>query len=178
ADLTAQPAGTFEAANLTFWHKKLDGSGMQAMLPPVVQHLWAQYRSCRADLLILADDGELHPGPTIYDSFWIATPAWRPSPAPSPATTAWRAPSSAGTTWRCFRPAPAGSGRPVPTASSAASTSKMAGNGTPTARRCGRSAGSTGSWGRPRRSGARCTGPMCPGARSGSGTAAAPTASC
>jgi hypothetical protein len=33
--------------------------------------LWAQYRSCRADLLILADDGEIHPGPTIYDSFWI-----------------------------------------------------------------------------------------------------------
>jgi hypothetical protein len=71
ADLTAQPAGTFEAANLSFWQQKLDGSGLQATLPPVVQHLWAQYRSCRADILILADDGELHPGPTIYDSFWI-----------------------------------------------------------------------------------------------------------
>jgi hypothetical protein len=71
ADLTAQPAGTFEAANLSFWRQKLDGSGMQAILPPVVQHLWAQYRSCRADILILADDGEFHPGPTIYDSFWI-----------------------------------------------------------------------------------------------------------
>lgn len=71
ADLTAQPAGTFDAANLSFWRQKLDGSGMQAILPPVVQHPWAQYRSCRADLLILADDGELHPGPTIYDSFWI-----------------------------------------------------------------------------------------------------------
>lgn len=71
ADLTAQPADTFEGANLDFWRQKLDGSGMQATLPPVVQHLWAQYRSCRADLLILADDGEIHPGPTIYDSFWI-----------------------------------------------------------------------------------------------------------
>ena len=71
ADLTAQPAATFEQANLDFWHQKLDGAGMQAALPPLVQHLWAQFRSCRADLLILADDGEIHPGPTIYDSFWI-----------------------------------------------------------------------------------------------------------
>ena len=71
ADLTAQPSATFEQANLDFWHQKLDGSGVQAALPPVVQHLWAQFRSCRADLLILADDGEIHPGPTIYDSFWI-----------------------------------------------------------------------------------------------------------
>jgi hypothetical protein len=71
ADLSSQPADAFEAANLAFWRSKLDGSGMQAVLPPVVAHLWAQYRSCRADLLILADDGEIHPGPTIYDSFWI-----------------------------------------------------------------------------------------------------------
>src|SRR5262249_46589324 len=86
----------------------------------------------------------------------------------------WRAPSSAGTTWRCFRPAPAGSARPVPTASSAASTSKMAGNGTPTARRCGRSGGSTGAWGRPRRSGPRGTGPMGPRGRAGSGATRSP----
>lgn len=71
ADLAAQPPAAFEQANLDFWRQKLDGSGMQATLPPVVQHLWAQFRSCRADLLILADDGEIHPGPTIYDSFWI-----------------------------------------------------------------------------------------------------------
>ena len=71
ADLTAQPVETFEAANAAFWQPKLDASGMQATLPPVVDHLWAQYRSSRADLLILADDGAIHPGPTIYDSFWI-----------------------------------------------------------------------------------------------------------
>lgn len=71
ADLTAQPADAFEGANLDFWQKKLDTTGMQVMLPPVVDHLWAQYRSSRADLLILADDGAIHPGPTIYDSFWI-----------------------------------------------------------------------------------------------------------
>ena len=71
ADLTAEPADNFEGANDTFWRQKLDASGMQATLPPVVDHLWAQYRSSRADLLILADDGAIHPGPTIYDSFWI-----------------------------------------------------------------------------------------------------------
>jgi len=26
---------------------------------------------CRAALLILSDDGKIHPGPTIYDSFWV-----------------------------------------------------------------------------------------------------------
>ena len=73
ADLTAQPADAIaEAANLAFWQGKLDGSRPAGnALPPTVRHLWAQYRSCRADLLILADDGEIHPGPTIYDSFWI-----------------------------------------------------------------------------------------------------------
>jgi hypothetical protein len=70
-DLTAYPADKFEESNRTFWEQKLDSSGMQATLPPVVEHLWAQYRSSRADLLILADDGAIHPGPTIYDSFWI-----------------------------------------------------------------------------------------------------------
>jgi hypothetical protein len=50
---------------------KLDGSGLQAVMPPVVAHLFDPFRSCRADLLILADQGALHPGPTIYDSFWI-----------------------------------------------------------------------------------------------------------
>ncbi len=37
----------------------------------MVEHLFDLYRSCRSDLLMLADDGEIHPGPTIYDSFWI-----------------------------------------------------------------------------------------------------------
>src|SRR5262249_44421159 len=60
-----------EAANLAFWQGKLDRSGLQAGLPPVVSHLFDLYCSCRADLLILADDGAIHPGPTIYDSFWI-----------------------------------------------------------------------------------------------------------
>ena len=40
-------------------------------LPPEVQHLFDLYRICRAHLLILSDNGEIHPGPTIYDSFWV-----------------------------------------------------------------------------------------------------------
>jgi hypothetical protein len=71
AELAAPPADDLEAANLAFWRAKLDGSGVQASLPPVVAHLFDLYRSCRADLLMLADDGQIHPGPTIYDSFWI-----------------------------------------------------------------------------------------------------------
>jgi hypothetical protein len=71
AELAAPSASDLEAANLAFWQGKLDGSGLQASLPPVVTHLFDLYRSCRADLLILADNGVMHPGPTIYDSFWI-----------------------------------------------------------------------------------------------------------
>jgi hypothetical protein len=71
AELAAPAATDLEAANLAFWQGKLDRSGLQASLPPVVSHLFDLYRSCRADLLILADGGAIHPGPTIYDSFWI-----------------------------------------------------------------------------------------------------------
>ncbi|MEO7193664.1 MAG: hypothetical protein ABIZ05_02400 [Pseudonocardiaceae bacterium] len=71
AELAASPASDLEAANLAFWQGKLNGSGLQASLPPVVTHLFDLYRSCRADLLILADNGVIHPGPTIYNSFWI-----------------------------------------------------------------------------------------------------------
>src|SRR5262249_54704692 len=71
AELAAPAATDLDAANLAFWQGKLDRSGLQADLPPVVSHLFDLYRSCRADLLILADDGAIPPGPTIYDSFWI-----------------------------------------------------------------------------------------------------------
>jgi hypothetical protein len=71
AELAAPPAADLQAANQAFWQDKLDGSGFQADLPPVVAHLFDLYRACRSDLLMLADDGEIHPGPTIYDSFWI-----------------------------------------------------------------------------------------------------------
>jgi hypothetical protein len=41
------------------------------LLPPPVDHLFDLFRLCRANLLILADAGEIHPGPTIYDSAWV-----------------------------------------------------------------------------------------------------------
>ena len=66
---TANPA-TLDAANTAYWTTKL-GTGLQATLPPPVGHLGQLYRLCRANLLILADGGAIHPGPTIYDSFWI-----------------------------------------------------------------------------------------------------------
>ncbi|MGH3854380.1 MAG: hypothetical protein ACRDR6_12980 [Pseudonocardiaceae bacterium] len=49
AELAAPPASDPEAANLAFWQGKLNGSGLQASLPPVVTHLFDLYRSCRAD---------------------------------------------------------------------------------------------------------------------------------
>jgi hypothetical protein len=71
AALRAVPADDREAANRAFWAGKLDGSGLQATLPPPVAHLFDLFRICRAALLMLSDDGAIHPGPTIYDSFWI-----------------------------------------------------------------------------------------------------------
>jgi hypothetical protein len=44
---------------------------LQIGLPPVVDHLFKEFRLCRANLMILTDGGEIHPGPTIYDSFWF-----------------------------------------------------------------------------------------------------------
>jgi hypothetical protein len=71
AALKAPTPSTLETNNRSFWTGKLDGSGLQAALPPLVEHLFRLFRTCRAHLLILADNGAIHPGPTIYDSFWI-----------------------------------------------------------------------------------------------------------
>ena len=98
AELAAPAAADLEAGNLGFWRPKLTGSGLQAQLPPVVAHLADLFRSCRADLLILADDGAIHPGPPSTTRSGSATPASRPSPARSPATPDWPPPSSASTT--------------------------------------------------------------------------------
>ncbi|MBN2495434.1 MAG: hypothetical protein JXR96_12640 [Deltaproteobacteria bacterium] len=59
-----------ESTNRSWWTQKL-GEDLQVSLPPQVSHLWDLYRTCRANLLILSDHGEIHPGPTVYDSFWI-----------------------------------------------------------------------------------------------------------
>jgi hypothetical protein len=71
--LRADAANTLETQNRIFWTGKLDASGLQVVTPrPAgLEELWNQYRICRANLLILSDKGQIHPGPTIYDSFWI-----------------------------------------------------------------------------------------------------------
>ncbi len=74
AELTAlnQSDGVALAAgNKSFWGHKLNRDGAQLELPSQVAHLKDLYRLCRSNLLILADDGQIHPGPTIYDDFWI-----------------------------------------------------------------------------------------------------------
>lgn len=57
--------------NLDFWNHKLNQSGLKLELPPALDHLKNLYKICRANILILADNGQIHPGPTIYDDFWI-----------------------------------------------------------------------------------------------------------
>lgn len=71
ADLKAANADALEAANTGFWSNKLDFSGLQIELPPVVEHLFRLHRICRANILMLSDNGQIHPGPTLYDSFWV-----------------------------------------------------------------------------------------------------------
>lgn len=71
AMLRAANASSLESANRAWWINKLDAGGFQATLPPRVAHLWDLFRICRSNLLILTDDGQIHPGPTIYDEFWI-----------------------------------------------------------------------------------------------------------
>lgn len=67
---TADP-DILESDNRNYWVNKLDKTGLQAALPPAIRHLFDLFRTCRANLLILADNGEIHPGPTLYDSFWV-----------------------------------------------------------------------------------------------------------
>jgi len=71
AVLRSAGADALEAANQSWWIQKLDRAGLQAALPSRVAHLWNLFRTCRANLLILADNGQIHPGPTIYDEFWV-----------------------------------------------------------------------------------------------------------
>jgi hypothetical protein len=71
ADIRSPTVHTLEDNNRAYWKNKLDAQGLQMDLPNRVAHLNNLYRVCRANILILAEDGEIHPGPTIYDSFWI-----------------------------------------------------------------------------------------------------------
>ncbi|MFD9858869.1 glucosidase family protein [Streptomyces alboflavus] len=71
AELRATPAADLAAANRAFWSAKLLGQGVQPGLPGPVAHLTDLFRQARSQLLVLSDHGEIHPGPTVYDSFWI-----------------------------------------------------------------------------------------------------------
>lgn len=70
-EIRAAEPTALEEANRAFWIGKLRRDGLQASLPREVGHLFDLFRYCRATLLMLADDGAIHPGPTIYDSFWV-----------------------------------------------------------------------------------------------------------
>lgn len=67
----AADAAALAAANRAYWTNKLDTEGMQLEVPASVAHLRDLFRVCRANILMLADAGQIHPGPTIYDSFWV-----------------------------------------------------------------------------------------------------------
>ena len=71
ADLRQADPDNLESRNRNFWINKLDHSGGQFSLPSTIKHLFDLFRICRSNLLMLSDDGEIHPGPTIYDSFWV-----------------------------------------------------------------------------------------------------------
>lgn len=71
AELRATPADELAGANRAFWAAKLLGQGVQPRLPGPVGHLADLFRQARSQLLVLSDHGEIHPGPTVYDSFWI-----------------------------------------------------------------------------------------------------------
>lgn len=70
-ELKNEDPDQLEKKNSVYWKNKLDACGLQVTLPGKIAPLWDLYRICRANILILADHGQIHPGPTIYDSFWI-----------------------------------------------------------------------------------------------------------
>lgn len=71
AEVRGTPVAELEAANREFWTSKILGQGVQPGLPRPVAHLTDLFRQARTQLLVLSDHGEIHPGPTVYDSFWI-----------------------------------------------------------------------------------------------------------
>ena len=70
-ELDSANVDQLERNNLQFWKQKLDDSGLQMQVPAPFQTFKNLFRTCRANLLILSDNGQIHPGPTIYDSFWV-----------------------------------------------------------------------------------------------------------
>jgi len=69
--LSAPTADSLEQNNHQYWDNLLNHNGVQITFPPVIAHLFNMFRISRSMLLILSDNGAIHPGPTIYNSFWI-----------------------------------------------------------------------------------------------------------
>ena len=70
-DMSAANADALDGSIVADWGLTLFQSGTRFALPASLDALANQDALSRAHLLILADSGEIHPGPTIYDSFWI-----------------------------------------------------------------------------------------------------------
>ena len=69
--MSSTPADTLETWLRANWSFDLFHQGMRLELPDGLERFIDQEAVCRSHLLILADRGAIHPGPTIYDSFWI-----------------------------------------------------------------------------------------------------------
>ncbi len=70
-EIRADSVDTLARANTVFWDAKLNTQGVQMQLSGAAAQMFAQFRHCRSTLLILSDHGAIHPGPTIYNSFWV-----------------------------------------------------------------------------------------------------------
>nr|VFJ57876.1 MAG: hypothetical protein BECKFM1743C_GA0114222_102114 [Candidatus Kentron sp. FM]VFJ59689.1 MAG: hypothetical protein BECKFM1743A_GA0114220_102434 [Candidatus Kentron sp. FM]VFK10556.1 MAG: hypothetical protein BECKFM1743B_GA0114221_101445 [Candidatus Kentron sp. FM] len=61
-----------EEATRRFWTGKLEqGFRVDGRLFLEGRSAWNLYETCRVNLLTLTDQGKIHPGPTIYDYFWV-----------------------------------------------------------------------------------------------------------
>jgi hypothetical protein len=70
-EIRSRTPAQLEAGNEAFWTQKLDREGIRVGLGSSADPIDELFKLCRANLLVLSDDGVVHPGPTIYDSFWV-----------------------------------------------------------------------------------------------------------
>jgi hypothetical protein len=70
-EIRSRTPDELQASNETFWTDKLDHEGTRLTLGHGADPIDELFKLCRANLLVLSDDGVIHPGPTIYDSFWV-----------------------------------------------------------------------------------------------------------
>ncbi|MBP2664274.1 MAG: hypothetical protein H6Q71_2222 [Firmicutes bacterium] len=70
-DLSKESPDSLEISTRTYWKNKLDQNGIELSLPSTLDNYSNLFKICRSNILMLADNGKLIPGPTLYDSFWI-----------------------------------------------------------------------------------------------------------